>query len=449
MTKIRIRKGFNIKLKGLAEKILVKSEPADLYAIKPTDFHGITPKLEIKEGDSVKSGTTIFTDKRRPEIAFVSPVSGIISSIVRGEKRLIEKIEIKPSTIVDYELFGVSDVSKLSREEIIKKLLTSGCWPFLRQRPYAIIANPNDTPKSIFISAFDTAPLAPDIDFTIYGCEAEFQEGIKALSKLTQGKIHLNIPTDYPSSHIFAKVKGVELNEFSGPHPSGNVGVQIHHIDPVNKGDVVWHLDPQDVIVIGRLFLKGIYDNTRVIALTGSEVIKPRYYKVIAGISIKKLIENNVTNEQLRYISGNVLTGNKIDAEGYLGFYDNQITVIPEGNYSEFFGWAKIGITKYSFSRAFLSWLLPVQEYKLDTNYHGGHRPYVITGQYEKVFPMKIYPVHLIKAILIEDIELMEKLGIYEVAPEDFALCEYVCSSKTEVQSIVRNGLDLLMKEMN
>lgn len=446
---IKIKKGLNISMQGEAEKILKKAEQAKLYAVKPTDFKGIRPKLVVKVGDKVKAGSPLFFDKFQPDVQFTSPVSGEVVEINRGDRRVILEVVIKADATIEYEKFEVKDPKDLKKEEIIQLLQASGLWPALRQRPYSIVANANDTPKAIHISAFDSAPLAPDMDYIAMDCESCFQKGIDVLSKLTDGTIHLNINNDYPASDTYTKAKGVQINRFTGPHPSGNVGVQINKIDPINKGDVVWYTYPQEISAIGRFFEKGIYDATKIVALTGSEVKNPKYYKIINGASIKNLVEGNVNEGEHRYISGNVLTGSKISATGYVGYYDNQITVIPEGKYHELFGWAKPGFKKHSASRAVFSWLIPGRKYKLDTNLHGGHRALVMSGEYDKVFPMDILPVQLLKAILVEDIDKMEQLGIYEVDEEDFALCEYVCTSKTEVQSIIRTGLDLMRKEMS
>jgi Na+-transporting NADH:ubiquinone oxidoreductase subunit A len=349
---------------------------------------------------------------------------------------------------MQYVDFKPSKPSDMSRDEIITKLLDSGLWPMIRQRPYAIIARPGKVPRDIFISGFDTAPLAPDMDLVVKGNGEDFQEGIDVLKKLTGGTIHLSLNADYPADDTFTKARNVELHYFHGPHPAGNPGIQIHHINPVNKGEIIWYIGPQEVIIIGRLFRKGIYDAQKVVSLTGSEVKKPVYYKVISGASVEPMVKNNVNPGNHRYISGNVLTGTAIKNNGYLGFYDNQITVIPEGDHFEFLGWALPGFKKFSVSRTFLSWLSPGRKYSVDTNYNGSQRAFVMTGEYDKVLPMKIYPVHLIKAILAEDIERMENLGIYEVAEEDFALCEYVCTSKIEVQEIVRQGIELMIKEV-
>ncbi|MBN2214954.1 MAG: Na(+)-translocating NADH-quinone reductase subunit A [Bacteroidales bacterium] len=447
---IKIKRGLNIKLRGSAEKIIIKSIPAELYGVKPPDFHGLIPKLDVSFGQEVNAGTSLFHDKYRPAVRFTSPVSGIVKTVSRGERRRILEVVIeRTGEDIRYESFTKGNPLEMTRDDVIKNLLNSGLWPAIRQRPYDIIAGPDDEPKAIFISAFDTAPLAPDYDFIVKESGTEFQTGINALAKLTRGKVHLNINGEYPASKVFTGAENVQLNSFTGPHPAGNAGIQIHHIDPVNKGDVIWYVTPQDIISIGRLFLHGIYDPSKIIALTGSEVLKPRYFRLISGSSISNIVRDNITGGCLRYISGNVLTGTKIQPDGYLGYYDSQVTVIPEGYHYELLGWAMPGFKKYSSTRTFWSWLAPGKSYRLDTNLNGGYRSFVLTGQYEKVLPMDIYPMQLLKAILVEDIELMENLGIYEVAPEDFALCEFVCVSKTEIQKIIRNGLDLMIREMS
>ncbi|MBN1950197.1 MAG: Na(+)-translocating NADH-quinone reductase subunit A [Bacteroidales bacterium] len=447
---IKIKKGLTINLKGKAEKIFVKAKPAGLYAVKPTDFHGLIPKLCVKVDDRVKAGSPLFFDKYRPEIKFTSPVSGTVVQINRGERRKIMEVVIEPDETIVYEDFTAGDPSQLDAKDITGKILSSGLWPVIRQRPYNLIANPSDKPKAIFISAFDTAPLAPDYDFMLKDYGKEFQSGIDALHKLTAGKIHLNIDSTYPASSTFMGAKGVQINKFRGPHPAGNVGTQIHYIDPINKGEVVWVVSPQDVIAIGRLFQTGHYDASRIIALTGSEVKAPKYFKTLSGACVRSITDNNVREEgNIRYISGNVLTGTKVAANNFIGYYDSQLTVIPEGDKYEFMGWLAPGLNKFSLSRTFFSWLMPNKEYVINTNLKGGKRALMITGNFERVFPMNIYPMQLIKAIIIEDIELMENLGIYEVAEEDFALCEFVDTSKTDIQEIIRKGLDLMHKEMN
>jgi Na+-transporting NADH:ubiquinone oxidoreductase subunit A len=442
---IRIKKGLNINLIGEAKKE-ISGIDAGSYAIKPTDFIGVFPRLMVKEGDVVKAGSPLFIDKYRENILFTSPVSGIIEEISRGDKRVLEEIRIKSGDKPGFEDFGKSDPAKTSREEIIEKLLKSGAWPMIRQRPYSIIADPTDTPKAIYVSGFDTAPLAPDYSMIVKESVSDFQSGIDILAKLAGTPVKLGIPggkSDFP------KVSNTDITYFEGPHPSGNVGIQIHHTNPINKGDIVWVVNLQDVIIIGRLFTKGIYDTSVIIPLCGSEVKNPKYYKTFKGVSVRAFAKGNLNEGNIRLISGNVLTGTRIKADGYLGFYHNQFTVIPEGNYYEFFGWALPGLNKFSFSKSFFSWLSPNRRFRLDTNFHGAERAYVMTGQYEKVFPMDIYPMQLIKACLAENIELMENLGIYEVDEEDFALVEFIDTSKTEVQQIIRTGLNLIRKEMS
>ncbi len=447
---IKIKKGLNIPLQGEAEKILNSAPRSAKYSVCPPDFHGLTPKMLVKEGEKVKAGTPLFFDKYNEKIIFTSPVSGTFSDLVRGEKRRILRIAIDADPIDEYEDLGAADPANLSREQIIEKLLASGLWPSIRQRPYSVIANPADKPKAVFISAFDSAPLAPDLDFIVNGQENEFQTGLNAIAKLTQGKVHLGINAGSTTNKAFTQAKGVQVNSFTGPHPAGNVGVQIHHVDPINKGDIVWYLDVQQVIMIGRLFEKGIYDASKIVALAGSEVLNPRYYKVINGARISDIVQDNVRKTPqltVRYISGNVLTGTKVSHSDYLRFYDNLVTIIPEGDEPEVLGWITPNFDKFSISRSFPAFLMPWKKYRHDTNVRSGERPFVITGVYEKVLPMDIMPMQLLKSIMINDIDMMEKLGIYEVAPEDFALCEYVCPSKIEIQDTIREGLDLMRRE--
>ncbi len=446
---IKIKRGLNIKLVGEAEKVISDLPMPDTVALKPPNFIGVVPKLMVKEGDEVQAGTVLFYDKNNEAIKFSSPVSGEVVEIARGEKRKILEIRILADKETKYVHFDKTKPGNLSREEIIGTLLNSGAWPFIRQRPFGIIASPEQQPKSIFISAFDSSPLSPDYDFIMIGQDEAFQTGLEVLKKLTSGKVHLNIKAETYSG-LFSNAKGVEINRISGPHPAGNVGVQIHHIDPVNKGESVWCISPQDVVILGRLFLEGKFDCSKVVALTGSQITNPKYYKTIAGCAIKNILaDGQPKNGDNRIISGNVLTGQQISGDGYLNFYDAQLTVIPEGNEPEFMGWLAPGLNKFSHSRTFFSWLNPGKKHELNTNLHGEERPFVVTGEYEKVFPMDIYPVHLLKSILIEDIEMMENLGIYEVVEEDFALCEFVCTSKIESQHIIRMGLDLIRKEFS
>ena len=444
---IRLKKGLNINLLGEADKVYASVKPTERYVVKPTDFHALTPKLAVKVGDKVKAGTTLFFDKYNDKVNFSAPVSGEVIDIVRGAKRKILEVVLKADEVIEYEHF-ISDTAKsISREQIIDTMLKSGIWPFVRQKPYDIVANPTDMPKAIFISAFNSAPLTIDNDFALYGMDELFQKGLDYITQLSSGKTHLNIDGNTNSSTVFTGAKGVVINKISGAHPAGNVGIQVHHIDPINKGEVVWYLQPQDVIAIARLFTEGKYDVSRIVALAGSQVKKPKYYRTIAGATVANLLADNINEGDNRIISGDILTGQHIDVNGTLGFYDTTITVIEEGKEQEFLGWILPGLHKFSASKTFLSWLTPSKKYTLNANMHGEERAYVMTGEYEKVLPMDIFPAHLIKACMIEDIELMENLGIYEVSPEDFALCEFVCTSKIEVQTIIRNALELVRKE--
>lgn len=447
---IRLRKGLDIKLKGTAEKVFSKGKLADTYAVKPTDFPGLTAKLTVKVGDTVRAGASLFFDKYHPEIQFVSPVSGTVSEIRRGDRRKLLEIVVTPDAEQTYEKFETPDLAKVTRKEALELMLKGGAFPFLVQRPYGIVANPKDTPRDIFISGFDTAPLAPDIDFALTGEGDSFQAGVDVLRKLTNGKVYLSLPDHVSATSIMKKAKGVEIYTFKGPHPAGNVGVQINNIAPINKGEVVWTITPQHVVALGRLFLQGIYDTSRLVAVVGSEVKKPTYVKAVPGAALSSFSEFFTSENNVRYISGNVLTGTSLAEDGHISFYHNQLTVIPEGDHYEFLGWAKPFRTKkFSFSKSYFSWLMPNKEYKLDTNLNGGERTFVVTGSYEKVLPMDIFPIYLIKAILAEDIDKMEQLGIYEVVEEDIALCEFIDPSKNEMQKILRDGINLMIKEMS
>jgi Na+-transporting NADH:ubiquinone oxidoreductase subunit A len=443
---IKIRKGANIKLKGVAEKLYTNPINVSEIVLRPSDFPTLKPKLSVKVGDKVKAGSALFFDKENEQILFTSPISGEVVEINRAEKRRIVEVKVKADGQNAYESFKQADPSTLSREAILENLLKSGVWPLVRQRPFDVIANPNDKPKAIIISAIDTAPLAPDYGFIVHGQAEIFQMGLNALAKLTDGKVHLNINGNDNADEAYANAKNVQINKVVGPHPAGNVGIQAHHISPINKGEVVWVLRSLDVLTIGKLFKEGKFDASRTIAFAGSKVKSPKYVRTVLGANISDIVKGNVV-EGGRYISGNPLTGTQIAENGHLGFYDYQLSVIPEGGNNQFFGWIAPGFDKFSLSRTFFSWLTPGKEYDLNTNMNGEERAFVVTGEYEKVFPMDIYPVHLVKAMITEDIDKMEQLGIYEVAPEDFALCEYACTSKIETQKIVREALNLVKKE--
>ena len=445
--KFNLKTGFNINLDGNAIEEIGSEFKSNSFAIKPTDFINITrPKLLVDVGDDVKAGTPVVYDKLSENIMYCSPVSGEVIDIIRGDKRRLEEIRILPdktNKFLNHKKYSEKEIQKLSREDIIDNLTKSGVWPNLIQRPFGLVADSEVEPKSIHISFFDSSPLAPNYSF-IYKEELENIEfGLLVLSKLTNGKIHLNHNSE---SIKYFKNDKYQNNEFSGPHPSGNVGVQIHHIDPVNKNDIVWSTTPAGLIQIGKLFSKGIYDASKIISLVGSSVEKPMYYKCLSGFSVNDIISKNVSDENVRVVSGNVLTGTSIGNEGYLGFYDNMITVIPEGNNHAFLGWIMPVINKLSFQRAFglLSFLNPNKKYKLDTNTNGELRAFVQSGVFEKVLPMDILPTYLFKSILANDYDEMEELGIYELVEEDVALCEFVDVSKNEIQKLLRTGLNML-----
>ena len=441
---IKLRKGLDINLKGKATTELIKVKEPGFYAICPDDFTGVTPKVVVKEQEYVMAGGPLFIDKNHPELKFVSPVSGVVTSVERGARRKVMSITVEAAAEQDYEEFGKQDVAKLDGSAVKELLLNAGLFAFIRQRPYDVIADPTIAPRAIFVSAFDTNPLAPDFEFVLKGEEANFQTGLDALAKIA--KVYLSISANQEAKAL-VQAQGVTLNVFDGPHPAGNVGVQINHIAPVNKGETVWTLDPQAVIFIGRLMNTGRVDLTRTVAITGSEVKKP----LKIGAMLTDVLANNINKErEVRCISGNVLTGKQIPANGFLGAFHSQVTVIPEGNdVHEMLGWIMPRTNDFSVSHSYFSWLMgKKKEYVLDARIKGGERHMIMSNEYDKVLPMDILPEYLIKAIIAGDIDRMEELGIYEVAPEDFALCEFVCSSKMELQRIVREGLDMLRKEM-
>ena len=444
---IRLNKGYDINIAGPAVK---KSNPnynSRTYAVKPIDFHGLSPipKLLVSEQSEVKAGDPLFYDKSNEQIKYCSPVSGEVVEIRRGEKRAIEEIVILADTDIDYRDFGKSDLSSLSRDVVIEKMIDSGAWLFFKQRPYDIPANPNETPKAIFISGFDSAPLAPDLNFIMEGKENEFNNGIKVLQTLTSGKIHLSLNAKSRPCSAFNNATGVDIHWFEGPHPAGNVGVQIHTIDPINKGESVWVIHPEDVANLGVLFTEGIYRPQRTVALTGPEVIKPQYFTTLQGASIESMIADSLVSSQVRCISGNVLTGRAIESKGHIGFYDHQVTVIYDDKDPELLGWLFPSYPRPTKSMTYLAYANEAPAgYRVTTSNNGEERAFVVSGQYESVLPMDIYPVHLIKAIMARDFDLMEGLGIYEVSEEDFALCEFICTSKINVMEIIREGLDYM-----
>ncbi|MFG6686339.1 Na(+)-translocating NADH-quinone reductase subunit A [Mariniflexile sp. HNIBRBA6329] len=446
---IRIKKGLDIKLKGEAEKTLEKAILSNFYTLRPEDFHGVIPKLISKVGTKVKAGEPVFFDKSNENIKFVSPVSGEIIEIARGEKRRILSIKFQADKEQTYQDYGVFNVDAAKPNEVKAHLLASGCWPFIKQRPYDVIANPDRAPKAIFISGYASAPLAADLDFTLKGKEAELQAAVTALGKLTEGKVHVSVGAK--STSPLAGLSGITLHKVSGPHPSGNVGTLINKVDPINKGEVVWTVAAQDLVIIGELLLTGRFNAERIVALAGSAVEKPRYFVTKIGSEVATMIYDKGISQKAhdRVISGNVLSGKHIKPDGYLDFYSNVITIIPEGDDYELFGWNKPVFNKVSTSRAFtFSWLNPNKKYDLNTNTNGEHRAFVVTGGYEEVFPLDIYPMQILKACMYKDLDEMEALGMYEVAPEDFALTEFVCVSKQPHQEIIRKGLDVMLKEI-
>ena len=444
--RIKIKKGLQIPLLGQTEEVLRGEVTSEFVKICPEDFHGVTPKLAVRVDDTVKAGDALFYDKNYPEVLFASPVSGVVTAVDRGEKRRILNITVKADADIQYTDFGKQNIASFSSEEVKNSLLKAGIWWVFKQRPYDVVATPDKEPRDIFVTGFDTAPLAPSYDFILNGQEADLQTGFEALAKLTTGKVYLSI-SPKTSNPGLRDAKNVVITEFDGPHPAGNVGVQINHLKPVNRGETVWTLNALNVALIGRLFNTGKVDLTRTIALTGSEVKEKGYYKMLIGTELTKIFANNVTEGiSLRYISGNPLTGRKIDANGVLRAYDAQVTVIPEGDdVHEAFGWASLTTKRYSAGRTYLP---TKKKYRLDARVLGGPRAIFVSGEYDRVFPMDIYPEQLIKSVIAFNIDKMEQLGIYEVAPEDFALCEFVDTSKLELQRIVRTGLDLLRKEM-
>lgn len=444
---IKIKQGLDIKLKGKAERMVSCIEP-DFFALQPTDFIGLTPKPLVQDGDMVKIGTPLFCDKRDERIRFTAPVSGTVSEVRRGSKRLLQAVVIQPDKQLETLDFKVGELDK---KGITQTLLETGLWPMIRQRPYATIARPEDKPKAFFISAFDSSPLAPDMDFLAEHFPDSLQKGLEILSILCDNKLHLCVHSEKTKSEVLLKAKNVILHSFSGPHPSGNVGTQINKICPINKGDIIWFCGLPEVINIGNFFRTGRLDFSRIYAIAGTGLLHPQYCQTKLGASVASLVNNNLKDNHQRLISGNVLTGKAVTEKDFIGFYHNMLTIIPEGDQrQELLGWIWPGFKKFSVSRTFPSAFIPnalQPDFELDTNLHGEERAFVMTGEFEKVFPFDIYPLQLIKACLVGDLDLMENLGIYEVEPEDFALCEFIDTSKTDIQAIIRNGLEMVRKE--
>lgn len=443
---IKIKKGLDIKLKGKAKAEYAKITLSDIFGVKPDDFEGLIPRVAVKPGDHVSVGTELFHDKEKSNLKVVSPVSGEVVAVNRGDFRKLLSIEVKSDGKFTSVEFPSAGLSSFSSEEVKNLVFENGFGAFIRRRPYDVIASPEENPVGIFISAFDSAPLAPDYDFIYDGDNKDMQTGIDALKKMTGVPVHVCVKAG-TNSQFFKGLNGVELHEFDGPHPAGLVGVQINHINPINKGDIVWTVKPDTVISIGHAFNKGVVSFDKSIAVTGSEVKNPTYVKVKFGAKVDAILNNQITGDDVRIISGNVLTGTQIRINDYLCAFDNQITVIPETKEDELLGWIMPRCNKFSINRTYFSWLCGKKEYALDTNINGGERAIIVSNEYDKVFPMDIYPEALIKAVICQDIDKMIDLGIYEVAPEDFALCEFVDTSKLKLQKIVREGLNYLRKE--
>ena len=441
---IKLKKGLDINLKGKATASVSTAKASKVYGLVPDAFWGIKPKVVVKEGDTVKAGDALFVDKKHPELKFVSPVAGKVTLVERGDRRKVLSVQVEAASTQTYVDFGKKQVNSLNAEDVKKALLESGMFAFFIQRPYAVVANPDDTPKAIFISAFSDMPLAADVNVTMKGKQQDFQTGIYAIAKIA--KVYVGIK----EGSILADTKNATVTEFKGKCPAGNVGVQINHISPINKGEIVWTIAPEEVAFIGRLFNTGKADFTRTLAVAGSEIKEPQYKNVIIGARIGDIVAGNVAaDKKVRLIDGNPLTGQQASEDDFLLAHSTEVTAIPEGDEAnELFGWIAPRLKEFSVSRSYFSWLMPKsKEYTLDARIKGGHRHMIFSGEYDSVFPMDIYPEQLVKAIIAGDIDRMEALGIYEVAPEDFAVAEFVDSSKVELQRIVREGLDMLRKE--
>ena len=445
---IKLRKGLSINLKGRAKKETVKLGQSAEYTINPSDFVGVVPKVIVHEGEHVKAGETLFVNKNCPEVKFSSPVSGIVNAVERGERRKVLGIHIQADAVQEFIDFGIKDIASLKKEEIVSSLLDAGLFGFINQLPYAVSTTPTKDPKGIFVSTLRDMPLANDFSYELEGCEDDFQTGLTALSKISP--LYLNIGKEQQKNKSLALAKDVTITVFDGPCPAGNVGVHVNHISPVNKGEVVWTVDPSAVIFFGRLFNTGMVKMKKRIAVAGSGITNPSYVETLIGTPLGAILEGNlVRTDHIRVINGNPLTGKKDSLAGFLGAHTSEITVIPEGdNVNEILGWMLPRLNQYSAYRSYFSWLQGKnKEYDLDARIKGGERHMIMGGEYNKVLPMDIYGEQLIKAIIAGDIDKQEQLGIYEVSPEDFAVAEFVDSSKLELQRIVRHGLDVLRKE--
>ncbi len=474
---IRIKKGLDLPIEGAAECRVSDACGVTSFAVKPTDFVGLVPRLLVAEGDRVAAGDALFCDKNDERIRFAAPVDGEVKAVVRGEKRKLLAVVVRADAATSQKDAGKSPAGRADIAELKQRMQAEGLWPLLRQRPFGTVANPDNAPKAIVVSCFDSAPLGPDYDFVMKGREQAFCAGLETLARLTDGTLYVTFRpgqrlAQTVAQHVGSGLKNVKIEFFDGPHPAGNVGTQIARLCPINKGETVWTVNVQDVAVLGHWVSTGEYKPVRVVAVAGPSARNPHYYRTMAGACVESLVEAQRLNPAypslstgegncgtVRVVSGNVLSGTQIAPDGFVGAYDSLLTLMPEGNYYDFMGWLMPGLRKHSFSRTFLSGFVPqcmervfsrmpeCLKPKFDTNLHGGVRPLVFTGSFERVFPFDIYPLQLLKACIVGDIELMEKLGIYEVEPEDFALCEYVDPSKTDIQPIIREALEKLRKE--
>jgi len=444
----KLRKGLDINLKGKAAEEKVSLGASEEYALVPDDFTGMVPKVVVREGDVVRAGDALFVDKRYPEIGFASPVSGSVSAIVRGDRRKVLHVKVKADAQQRYADFGKKkEVGSMSGEDVKNALLEAGLFGYIDQLPYAVSTNPQTAPKAIFVSALRDKPLAGDFEFELKGNEHDFQTGLTALSKIA--KTYLGIGARQRAEAL-TSARNVEINIFDGPCPAGNVGVQINHLSPVNKGEIVWTVEPTAVIFFGRLLNEGRVDLRRTVAVGGSKVVEPIYIETLVGTPLSAILKDRLrAEEHVRIINGNPLTGKRDTLNGFLGAHTSEITALPEGDDAdEFLGWILPRTNQFSMSRSYFSWLQKkTKKYDLDARIKGGERHMIMSGEYDSVLPMDIYGEFLIKAIIAQDIDKMEQLGIYEVAPEDFALAEFVDSSKLELQRIVREGLNMLRKE--
>lgn len=441
MALIKLKRGFDLNLKGKITQDNVEEEASsNIYAVVPDDFYGIIPRMEKKEGDTVAAGEPLYHDKNDEKIKITSPVAGKVKQVVRGNRRKIMAVTIEPDYSGNVKRFDTKENPKVL-------LLESGLWAMMRQRPYDIVPSTDIRPRDIFITAFDSAPLAPELSLVMGENDKYLKKGVEVLATMTDGKVYIGCHENESLVET-----GAETNTFVGPHPAGNAGVQAANVKPVNKGEVIWTLDVVTAARIGRLFETGTVDYSTVVALTGSGISNPCYVKATMGCSLKSLLDNRIVDDEKekRIISGNVLTGVKEDIEGFLHAPYRHISVINEINKKdEFMGWASLSPKKYSIYRVFTSWLLGRhKEVDLDARLNGGERAIVLSGEYDKMLPMDIYSEFLIKSIIAFDIDKMEQLGIYEVAPEDFALAEFADTSKLELQHIVREGLDKMRAEM-